>query len=370
MTFHVAVSAQYYTISADSLLKLIQAEGNVYETIENKISVSSVDTKRCYFNDSLKTVLLKLLDEDEYVRQDNLRILNRYFGTDEKKKIRVGEWVYDRYLSLEKDSFNGNPRQYDRYIQSFIQDYVMSNDSVYNLYLDSAYTDKIHRLKQVKTVIPPYFEDLLSEIKWPEVYEAYYKDWVSDGKGIHSKRFKSMLRMHCPEAIELYNTYADEVYAKDDYSLFEGGILDRLDTYVYGSYTYQLMAKALSCLAACNIFDVFEDGFIDEECVYPEVPFNLIVAESVLDSATSNIELKRFYDRCVEIGIFSARYQKFVCCFPEEKYFKIGREIKENIEPFRRELLHYMKLKVKEELYWKRNMPYYKSEKDDKETRE
>ncbi len=355
MTFHVAVSAQYYTISADSLLKLIRAEGNVYETIENRISVSSVDTKKCYFNDSLKTVLLKLLDEDEYRLHETKRFVDQMFSNEKYCRKRIYAWLKDNH-------------------QMELLDSIKSNAGLRQQYLDSAYNSllKKERLPIYMSVIqiPPYFEDLLSEIKWPEVYEAYYKDWVSDGKGIHSKRFKSMLRMHCPEAIELYNTYADEVYAKDDYSLFEGGILDRLDTYVYGSYVYQLMAKALSCLAACNVFDVFEDGFIDKECVYPEVPFNLIVAESVLDSATSNIELKRIYDRCVEIGIFSARYQKFVCCFPEEKYFKIGREIKENIDPFRRELLHYMKLKEKEELYWKRNMPYYKSEKDDKETRE
>lgn len=357
--FHLSADAQYnklgfgvkYRVSADSLLHRINNCGNVYDAIL-PYPETEIDPKDCYFNEELKSLLLTMLDEQNYVEYNNERRVKDSFG-DEKCKIAMTRaWLIDH----DKES---------------IIDTVLSNAELFTRYLDTTIVDYTNRISSnwniSNTDIPYDIENLLSLIKWPEVYEEYHRQWMEDGKRLWGKRFNSMLRMHDPEAVSLYFAYFDNFIDSNNYSEEAAQKLENPAYLGLGSIAMELDLKSLKWMApmkadwtgfceTCKTLAPFNVRRLDILCFYNMHFWNLLEIKS-------NIVREVIYS-LADPEPHESEYKVMNMHMSEEDYKKIGNKIRENINEFRQELQPFIDEAIENEKYWKQNMPYYKVKDD------
>lgn len=331
--FSTSTSAQL-KISADSLLKLVKIDGSIYKTFENRDLVDKIDYKNCYGNDSLKYLMLKLLDEDEFFVSEAHRVVDILWSKEHNRQYYLDKWLVGHNKVSIKDS--------------------LSNDLyLLNLYLDSAYYEECARTVKVfkkTSVIPQSFASILSRMKWPEVYAEYYNQWCDDGKRFDGKRFAELLVMHCPEALAVYENTAIRQYEQGNFNGLYLGCNEEL-----GSYHLKFHLLTLVCTAPihCHLFDGGEPG------QGPEVPLNLekvytwFFYYNHLIPIVKDFGKKFAWDPLDDSNPFSRK-----------EFFKVGQEIKDSVDVFRLQFQPEIEKLEREELYWKQNMPYYKGNND------
>ena len=334
------LSANLYseTITSDSLLQRVKGGESIYDVID-KININDIDYKDVYYNEELKPYILQLLDEDSYRLYDIETYLESSFGTDLAKKNRIEEWLRDNNSQLPLDS-------------------VMSTPNLYRSYLDTAYTDYSSKLHQnYQPIIPNKFEKLLSLVRWPEVYEEYHRQWINDGGNITSKRFYAMLCMHDPYAISLFDKYVDDLLQRKDGSLKWDIYKHRPSADALGSYRDKLWLRGLEYTNLITFTPFPQDH---EEPL--TVPFNIKIVSGLIGYNCPSKKAKRLIDKItIQVTFLDEKFYKLNEDLTIDEYISIGKQIKENAQLFRDIYEPYIEKEEQEELYWKQNMPYYKT---------
>lgn len=325
-------------IKSDSLLRMFKTM-DAFDVLD-KVYVRDIDVKDCYYNEELKPYVLKWLDKEAYFEYLNNDYIKRLYIENKNNCIyKVKGWLTHRN-------------------QSHLIDTVMKTPDLFQIYLDSVISDVTKYMKGLhfqyeNNVLPKeaiYFHALL---KLPESYEILHRYWKEDGGKLSSQYFYTMLAMHDPEAIAMYNKYVDSVIAVKDLRL-----LDDIDgksgqIHLYGSYALELKLKLLMVnFKKTHSFSDFDDGIFYS-------PFNIDLINPLVDA----------YFQCsqneVVLKILEKVYNPIdkIRSIKYEELERVSNEIIENIEEFKKVLQPHIENMKKEEKYWKQNMPYYKDSK-------
>lgn len=353
------VYAQKNTISADSLLSMIQKDGSVFKTFEHASFLAEIDIKDCYYNDSLKVLMLKLLDEEAYREYDNKRFISSWMNNDESRRNETRKWLEKHKKYADVDS-------------------IMSNASLYYIYEDSAIVDLANEIGATrKPETEPEYEKVLSLIKWPEIYEEYHRQWVKDGSRIGGNRFFAMLSMHAPDALAKSDGQCERWYASNDYLAIKQTLYESPNLFFWGTYAIRLTLKSLTCTSQVALYDFGND----EKML---VPFNVrqlqflkdFTGKSFFEGEYVHTELNQIREKLTNPNIMMCETWPKLCdeiskdplpvsqnslslFLPEECFEKLGQEIRDNVDVFVIEYESYINEMELQELYWKQNMPYY-----------
>jgi|GEM_PF-3153792 len=320
------------TISGDSLLVIFETM-DAFDVLD-KTDLSKVDIYDCYHHEKLKPYLLIWLNKDAYFEYDNKQYIKRVFD-DDYKVYKVKSWLTNRN-------------------QKSMVDTVMNNPSLFQVYLDSVVNATTIYMKELYFKdggkLPSKVLDFHARLKLPEAYAIINKYWKENGSTIKSDYFNVMLAMHDPEAIAKYNNFVDSVIKNTDLIALNDIRTKANYEYLYGSYAVELKLKLLTVKQRIShSFSNFPEGAFDS-------PYNIDF-------------LNPLSDRCFQysqnetvLKILNALYN------PIDKIYgltygeleKYCNEIIQNIDAFKQAVQPYKDNLIREELYWKKNMPFYK----------
>ncbi len=332
------------TINSDSLLTML-TEGNPFHVLPH-IFIPEINTKDCYYNDSLKSFLLKFLNKDtayQYMAE-----LAEHYGFDNHRGIQE-DYIRD-YLKERK--------------QMYLLDTILKTPELFSAYFDTVFNLAVERQKtssyQTNERLPRELTDLLAQIKWPEVYVWARQEWEEDGKREHGYCYDYLLGMHDPEVIDINNHFIDtwgqlescEYEDSNGYinylyrnPVYSGGGIDSWGSYYFDAFVHFLQIKTM----------VYHPLYFDEKS---KRPYNTGL---VHDYCFHNPYLKESYPVIYNIsyGLFETQVndKKY-----REKYKQASEDICDNIDMFIEALKPYKDYYLNEELYWKQNMPYYKKD--------
>lgn len=326
--------SQNDTIKASHLLMLLNKSTDLYKTIDD-IQNIPIDYKDCYFNDSLKSILIPLLSCDKFF--------------DYQYKI---EWD-DNYTKSAILNFLK-----DRKLQN-CYDSIINDSLLYHVYSDSVkieYTTKLVTRYKEKPWIQNSVIKIMTEIKWSESYMALYNNWVIDGKKITSSFFKPLISMHCPEAIEIYNSLVERAIHLHKIDFLMKVKHDAFNYRKYGSYCLDLYIQLLHC----DMF-YYDDEFSNNDTIIlQKIPFNYSILSPSLNPKEEFITSDNYKFAQLKDSIFDNSYNKKI--YNEPTYSLLGRQIIRFADFFESQLQQKKEYMQKRELYWKQNMPYYKKE--------
>ena len=121
------------TINSDSLLTML-SEGNPFHVLPH-IFIPEINTKDCYYNDSLKSFLLKFLNKDtayQYMAE-----LAEHYGFDNNRDIQE---KYIRKFLIERK-------------QMYLLDTILKTPDLYSAYFDTVFT-LLWNVKKLEVIKP------------------------------------------------------------------------------------------------------------------------------------------------------------------------------------------------------------------------
>ena len=389
--------AQHFVrASADELYKYLKKQDNLFETfshhnrynIEKKKFVSDTirdfnDVKNAYYNDSLKNLLINLyLDSVGWANYH----CDQYLYTEKNDyKEDSALWIKTRikpYLKGLKfknvDSIISSPSLYAYYLDSFWRNYRLKNFEydIQNVY---------------RTIIPNELIDLIGKIKYTEVYNHFYYEWQKEcmgGLGTFSTYYHALESCQCPEIvspkINTDSTISQEVayYAamagtSDAYKL----MMDLIDNteFVFDGVNNDVPINMFLLGSANN-------NWTKRYCDVYKMKLEMLEIFSE-DGEVSEMELndlenigKQFYSDYEEefgkivwsvsiylnhdLGLhYSISEHQYVDVFDKDELVALSKKnILPNVEYLRSFIKKRYDSALKDELYWKQNMPYYKKE--------
>lgn len=320
------------TIFGDSLYNLFKGM-DAFEVLD-QTELSKVDVRSCYFHNDLKPYLLVWLNKDAYLEYDNREYIKRTFD-DEYSSHKVKSWLISHN---KKDMI----------------DTVINCQSLFELYLDSCINATKLSLTDQFYVdggrLPSKILDFHSRLKLPEAYKIINNYWKEDGGTLDSRYFDCMLQMHDPEAIDLYNKFASKAILDENLEALDDIKMKSKSVYLYGSYAMDLKLMLLSVKKRIrHSFSDFPEGAIDS-------PYNIDCLNPLDDryfQFSSNKTVKKILD-----GLYKPMDKIYKLSYLElEEY---SEDIITNIKEFKGALGQYKLELESNELYWKKNMPYYR----------
>ena len=335
----------HQSINADSLLTLL-SEGNPFHVLPH-IYIPEVNTKDCYYNDSLKSLLLKFLNKDttyQYMAE-----LAEHYGFDNDRDIQ--EKYIREFLKERK--------------QMYLWDTILKTPELFSAYFDTVFNLAVERQKtssyQTNERLPLELTDLLAQIKWPEVYVWARREWEEDGKREEGYCYYYLLRMHDPEVISINNNFIDKWgqletceyldsnlcinYLYDNPVNSGGGGLCYWGSYYYEALIHFLQIKTM----------VYHPMYFDEKS---KRPYNTgLVREYFFHNPYFQESYPVIYNISNKLSNTYVNDKKY-----REKYKQASEDICDNIDMFIEALKPYKDDYLNTELYWKQNMPYYKKE--------
>lgn len=320
-------------IKSDSLLRMFKTM-DAFDVL-NKVYTDDIDVKDCYYNEELKPYVLKWLDKEAYFEF--------------LQKERITRETKDKDFCI-----NDVKGWLTKYNKSHLIDTVLKDLSLFKVYLDSVTLEEKEYFRKrffgKGGRLPTeaiYFHALL---KLPESYEILHRYWKEDGGKVSSEYFYTMLAMHDPEAIAMYNKYVDSVIVVKDLRLLDdiNGKSGQIN--LYGSYSLELKLKLLMVnVKKTHSFSDFGDGIFYS-------PFNIDLINPLVDAYFQCSQNK------IVLNILNKIYNPIdkIRTLKYAELEKAGNEIIENIEEFKKVLQPHIENMKKEEKYWKQKMPYYK----------
>lgn len=329
-------------LTANDLFKLINQRGGVFNVVEkaniNRGGYESIlddslqgvfnfiDFENAYKNQELKTELLHLLnDTAAYARlYSEDRIYKIYTMNAEYTRNKVSGWL-SVFCKQKKDT-------------------IMKTVSLFNHYRDSlirAESNNYYNYALYNFEITKYTKEFLTKTKYPEVYLNFYKKWEQDGKTFDSEWFKYMLDFQDSEAERLYDDYIDNALSSNN----QDEIIDFKNyiCHTYNDYTISRFIKMLD-----------KTEFVDTEISTLKIPIYIYLLSEIeniyiyyllfRDESLAN----QYY--AIEENAYSGNIHKAINDF---------NIIKPNLIVCFKRMLQFNGYA---ELYWKRNMPYYRKE--------
>jgi hypothetical protein len=336
---------QNIKISTDSLLHHLQHVENIYACFDYQTEDSVIENFRVwdnvkdfYFNDSLKHLLINLFNDSigwaKYTAKNVRRSLET--KSENYKRMALEGYLKDKYNKAFADS-------------------VLKDDNLFSQYFDSlcifreeqSFKEDIGKIGYWN--VPSRLLDILSYSHFSEIYDKMYYYWKRNGCSRGDFYYDYLLNVDCPEVIAMMETELDN----KEYSLPLKKYLDK-----YKSEAIRLLIKSLD-----------KSDLIDFGLESYEIPFNLIVfgfdqySWLYLYMCYTEYQRNDIYikttDLIEQIRDVHSNYLEN----NYKTYINLSKEIirnKQYIVPFLESA--YQKC-LEEELYWKQNMPYYKSEK-------
>lgn len=332
------------TINADSLLTLL-SEGNPFHVLPH-IYIPEVNTKDCYYNDSLKSFLLKFLNKDtayQYMAE-----LAEHYRFDNDRDIQ--EKYIREFLKERK--------------QMYLLDTILKTPELFSAYFDTVFNLAVERQKtssyQTNERLPRELTDLLAQIKWPEVYVWARQEWEEDGKREEGYCYYYLLRMHDPEVISINNNFIDKwgqietcEYLDSNLCinyLYDNPVYCRGGLCYWGSYYYEALIHFLQIKTM-----VYHPMYFDEKS---KRPYNTgLVREYFFHNPYFQESYPVIYNISNKLSNTYVNDKKY-----REKYKQASEDICDNIDMFIEAIKPYKDYCLSSELYWKQNMPYYEKE--------
>ncbi len=368
------------SVSADELYNYLKGQDNLFETfshfnrynIRKKKSVSDTitefkDVKNAYYNDSLKDLLLDL-----------------YLDSVGWAKYAADKYMYSEKRDYKNDSSSyiyGQIKPYLRGLKIKNVDSILSSPLLYACYLDSFWTHITQRVFEqdirdaYRYFIPNELIDLIGKIRYAEIYQKFYYEWkrecVFENRYVtNSSYYYALVKYQCPEIIRPKINSDSSISQEVAYYAAMSN----------NSESYKLMMELID-----NTEFVF-DG------VNNDIPINMFL----LGAANNNWASHYGQDYNWElIGLFPGIFKSdsdrefgrivWSVSIYENEDLNLHYYLSENpnIQVFRKEELlklsqknilpyvDFLRLFIKkrydaaieEELYWRQNMPYYKTEK-------
>lgn len=319
------------TISGDSLLVKFKTM-DAFDVLD-RTDLSKVDIYDWYHHEKLKPYLLIWLNKEAYFEYDNQQYIKRAFD-DGYKVYKVKGWLTSRN-------------------QESLIDTVMNSPSLFQVYLDSVVDATTNYMKALYFKdggkLPSKVLDFHARLKLPEAYAAINKYWKEDGGTAKSDYFNVMLAMHDPEAIAKYNNFVDSAIVEKNLIAIEDIESKAKNEYFYGSYAVALQLKLLRV----NLRTYYNSL----DCSI-EVPFNI----NFLSPLTGVYYNFTHYETVLRIlnALYNPLDKIYGLTYGElEEY---SNEVIQNVDEFKKAVEPYRDSLIKEELYWKVNMPFYKKD--------
>ena len=307
-TNNFAQAQEQKTISSDSLLKMFKVM-KPFEVFE-RVQFTWFDFKSCYNNTLLKPYLMKWLDRHEYFEfvldKEKETITNR----PDLIKDEILYMLNKRRRKNALDSILSNPVLYRQYRDSAISVYV-------NRYIEDYKGE--HKVPDRAIIIHSY-------LAYPESYTIIKQWWDESGrKTERSDYFIPLVRMGSPDAQELYDNRIKQL-VKTNGEI--PGIMI-IDGELYELRSSYAISKIIELLKVRMVYNPLEDN--------PQ-PYNCFVINYLLND---------FFAHSIEVD----KVKTNTPCDVQKKYLpEIKAAAKKLIEKYKTE-----------ELYWMRNMPFYKS---------
>ena len=345
-TFEQYVSSyeRTYPINSDSLMRMITI-GNPFHVINN-LNVYNVDPKDCYYNDSLKSFLLKFLNKDttyHYIAE-----LATHYGFDNHRDTQED---YIREFLKERK-------------QMYLWDTILQTPDLYSAYFDTVFNLAVEKSKQYdyknNTNLPDRLTDLLAKIKWPEVYVWARQQWESDGKKRDRYCYEYLLEMHDPEVIEMNNQFIDswgklETCEYDDFNwqnnyLYDNPVYREEGISLWGSYYFDALLHFLKIKTL-----VYHPMYDNDKS---KRPYNTdLISEYFFHSPVFMESYPEIYKLSYDLYFLSVNDKQY-----RIKHKQASDYIIDHFEMFISALTPFKEYFLEKELYWKQHMPYYKKE--------
>ena len=398
ITYTDSFAQHFVRASADELYNYLKKQDNLFETFslhnrynnEKKKFVSDTirdfnDVKNAYYNDSLKNLLINL-----------------YLDS-----VGWANYHCDQYLYTEKNDYKEDSALWIKTrIKPYLKglnfknvDSIISSPSLYAYYLDSFWSNYRHECFEYdiqnvyRIIVPNELIDLIGKIKYAEVYNHFYYEWQKEC--INEKRYVTnssyyfaLEKYQCPVIIRTKNDVDSSIKQEVVYYAAMAGTAE----------AYKLMMELMD-----NIDFVF-DG------VNNNIPINMFLLGAANnnwtkqygdvykmklemleifseDGEVSEMELndlenigKQFYSDYEEefgkivwsvsiylnhdLGLhYSISEHQYVEVFDKDELIELSKKnILPNVEYLRSFIKKRYDSALKDELYWKQNMPYYKKE--------
>lgn len=320
------------TISGDSLLVKFKTM-NAFDVLDNT-DLSKVDIYDCYHHEELKPYLLIWLNKEAYFEHDNQQYIKRAFDND-YKVYKVKGWLSNRN-------------------QKNMIDTVMNNPPLFQVYLDSVINATTIYMKELYfkngSKLPSKILDFHAKVKFPEAHAIINKYWKEDGSTVISDYFNVMLAMHDPEAVAEYTNFVDRAIKNVNLTALNGIRTKANYEYLYGSYAVELKLRLLTVKQRIShSFSSFPEGPFDS-------PYNIDFLSPLSDRCF------QYSQNATVLKILNALYS------PIDKIYSLtygeleqySNEIIQNIVEFKNAVEPYKDSLIEEELFWKKNMPFYK----------
>jgi len=318
------IQAQRLTITNDSLRNHFRRE-SPYEVFEYYLKGFDIliDYESLYYDEEMKSYLMKWLDEDEILADllnRRRKTFNERFNYDKKEKISFTE----DYIKEHKLNF----------------DSICSDTTLLNMYTEMAISEFIDRNRdrylKNKHVLLIDFGVLLfhARIVYPEAYKKVKQLWYNQNKQIVTKSqdfntlFICLLKMNDPEAQSEFDKIIAD-FVKTNGESFDGTFLLANVVAVGNAYAKK---KLIELLSVYKKFQFISDG--------ADIPFDGRIYGMLRDLLKYNQ---------IETTAFEISYKT-----PEE-YIKEMRKQKENVVEATNRLIKKIE---KSEEYWMVNMPF------------
>lgn len=311
LTDNISYAQERKIITNDSLLRMFQVM-KPFEVL-NKIGFGNMNFKAFYYDTVLKTHLIKWLDRHEYFE---------YVLDKEKETIsNRPDLIKDEILYMLNKKGRGKAL-----------DSIITNPMLYAQYRDSAISVYVNRYIESykgEHEVPDKAITLHSYLAYPEGYAIIKKLWDESGRPTErNEYFIPLVRMGDPDARELYDNRIKQLvktYGGIPGIVYIDGELNELRN----SYS---VSKFIELLKVNTHYVAMSDGD-------PGMPYNCYVINYLLGGILTY---------SIDIG----KVKTSDPCDVQKKHLpEIKAAAKKLIEKYKAE-----------ELYWMKNMPFYKGE--------
>jgi len=313
------IKAQKYSheITVDSLLKVFRRD-TPFDILQKFSTPDFKDYKGAYYNEELKSYLLKWLSKEEYQQYEIERNIQRFSNDKDYIKLVIKR----KLITQRKEAW---------------LDSIINTPALYQIYRDSAIVEQLAFYRKdvkIETSYPPYNAVwFLSHVAYPESYSIIKQWWVERGKPVLTNNntpfdtyFLALVKMRDPEAIQL----ADKEVKKFVQSNGKSATPIEFMSFIGQNQTPFGIAMLLETLSVNVKFPYFPD--------YPMEQFN-----------------------CMAIGMLEEQlYLNSIPINAPIKRTSTCEERLKHVKAFKDAAQLLIKKYQEDEKYWMDNMPYKK----------
>lgn len=391
--------AQHFVrASADELYNYLKEQDNLFETfshhnrynIKKEKFVSDTirdfnDIKNAYYNDSLKNLLLEL-----------------YLDSVGWAKYHVDQFMCTLKTDYKKDSalwVKTDIKPYLKGLKIENIDSIITSPSLFACYLDSFWSKLSHErleydIQNAYRIIVPYeLIDLIGKIRYAEVYQKFYYEWqkecVFENRYVtNSSYYYALVNYQCPEIIRPKNDSDSTISQEVVYYAARAGtaeaykitmeLLDNTE-FVFDGVNNSIPINMFLLGAADNnwtkrygdvykmkldMLEIFsEDGEISErEHNDLDIIGKQLYSDYEDEFGKIVWSVSIYLNQDLGLHSTTSNYSDMPIFEKDELLELSKKNILPNVDYIRSFIKKRYDAAIERDLYWEKNMPYYKKE--------